>query len=352
MSDPPIDRRTLLRNGAVALLGAGMTSALAACGDATGTLGPHDEAVARRSIAIDYASYYPPVADLRRLVEQRAHARAAAVTFSDDAAGVAAQLATLSRWSGPRGGFRVVVVAPFDVAAVAPVARAVLARGIDVVSYLTPLPQQTAGIVVDPQRCGRLLAADVAAWGRRVLGGHGSALLVRPPTRAAVPDPFAPLAARSERALLDELGRRAPGVEPVAATAAQGAADAQAAVARALRDYPSTRIVLCWNDATATGAAAALGEHFPPREHPRLYSGGVAAAGISTRATLRALGRDGILRCLVAPRLGDLADALVELPYALLHGRPAHDVRVPARALGSAAPRSIAAYARDYAPNG
>lgn len=349
VSDAAIDRRTLLRGGAAALLGAGASGVLAACGDGTDAPGPHAEAVARRSIAIDYASYYPPVADLRRLVEQRAHARSAAVTFSDDAAGVEAQLATLRRWTGPRGGFRVIVIAAFDVAAVAPIARAARAQGIDVVSYLTPLPQQTAGIVVDPEHCGRLLAADAAAWAQRALGGDGQALLVRPPADPSVPDPFAPLAARAERALLDELARRAPGIEAVAATQGRGSADAQAAVARALRDYPGVRVVLCWNDAAAVGAARALGERFPADDRDRLYAGGVATAGVATRAILRELGGDGVLRCLVAPRLHDLADALVALPYGLLHGRPAREARVPVRALGDAAPRPIAAYARDYA---
>ncbi|HZV73046.1 MAG TPA: substrate-binding domain-containing protein [Conexibacter sp.] len=347
MNGEPIDRRTLLRTGVGALLGAGAASALAACGSG-GDSGPHARAVARRSIAIDYASYYPPVADLRRLVERRAHARGAAITFSDDAAGVEAQHATLRTWTGPRGGFRAIVVAPFDAAAVAPLARAALARDVQVVSYLTPLPQQTARIVADPARCGRLLARDVAGWAARSLGDHAQALLVRPPARPAVPDPVAPLAPVAERALLDELARRAPGVQAVAATEGQGTADAQAAVARALRDYPQVRVVLCWNDATAAGAARALGEHLPEGEHARRYAGGVALPGIATRATLQDLRHGGILRCLVAPRLRDLADALVDLPYGLLQGRAPQDARVPVRALNAEAGQLVMAYARDY----
>lgn len=349
MSGEPIDRRTLLRTGAGALLGAATASALAACGSGDEP-GPHASAVARRSIAIDYASYYPPVAELRRLVEQRAHAQGARVTFSDDAAGADAQRTTLQRWSGPRGGFHAIVVAPFDAAAVAPLARAALVRDIAVVSYLTPLPQQTARIVVDPAAAARLLASDTAAWAARAVEGHAQALLVRPPLRPAVPDLVAPLAPIAERALLAELARRAPGVQAVAATEARGAADAQAAVARALRDYPDVRTVLCWNDATAAGAARALAERFPAAEHRRLYSGGTALSGIATRKTLDTLRDGGVLRCLVAPRLRDLADALVDLPRTLLNGQAPHDAHVPSRALTATTPQQIAAYARDYGP--
>lgn len=347
MSGGPIDRRTLLRTGAAALLGAGATELLAACGASTGG-GPEARAVARRSVAIDYASYYPPVAELRRLVEREAAARGALVTFSDDAAGSAAQVANLRRWSGPRGGFRAIVVAPFDAAALAPLADAALARGIALVSYLAPLPRQTARIVVDPDGAGRLLAADAAAWARRTLGGAGQALLVSP-TRPAVPDPFAPLAAPAQRALLDELARHAPRVEPVAVTEAIGAADAQAAVARALQDYPRVRLVLCWNDATAQGAGAALAAAHPAAERPRLYAGGLALAGVATDATLAQLAAGGVLRALVAPRLRDLAGALVALPTALLHGARPRDAHVPARLLAPAASRLIDTYRRDYA---
>jgi ABC-type sugar transport system substrate-binding protein len=349
VSGAPIDRRTLLRGGAAALLGAGAAGLLDACGQGASEPGPHASAVARRSIAIDHASYYAPIADLRRLVEARAHARGAAVTFSDDAAGTRAQLATLRQWTGPRGGFHAIVIAPFDATAVAPLARAALARGVRVVSYLTPLPRQTTGIVVDPEQCGRLLARDAAAWAQRTLGGRDQALLVRPPAQPAVPDPFAALAPLAERALLAELALRAPGLQAVAATEGQSAADAQAAVVRALHDYPGVRVVLSWSDGAAAGAAAALSARFPASEHARLYAGGVAPPGPATRATVEQAGAGGILRCLVAPRLRDLADALVDVPYGLLHGAAPRPLSVPARALTAATPRLIAAYTSDYA---
>jgi ABC-type sugar transport system substrate-binding protein len=353
MSDARIDRRTLLRGGAAALLGTSAAGLLAACGgDGADEAGPQERAVARRSIAIDYASYYPPAADVRRLVEQRARARGARVTFSEDPSGVAAQLATLRRWSGPRGGFHAIVVAPFDAAALAPLVRDALAREIAVVSYLAPLQRQTAAIAVDPERCGRLLAADAAGWAQRALGGgdrRAQALVVRPPAAPTVPDPFAALAGRAERALLAELRRRDAHVVAVAATEATGRADAKAAVVRALQDYPDARLALCFDDTTAAGAAEALTDAVPEAERPRLYAGGIAVDGIATAASLDTLASGGVLRALVAPRVRDLADALVELPWALLHGRPPRDADVPARLLSAATPQLIATYRRDYA---
>ncbi len=349
MSAAPIDRRTLLRGGAAALLGLGATGVLAACGEDARESGPEALAVARRSIAIDYASYYAPIADLRRLAGQRARARGAAITFSADAAAASAQLATLRRWTGPRGGFHALVVAPFDAAAVAPIADAALKRGVKIVSLGASLPHETAHIGIDADRAGRLLARDAARWAQRTLGGGAQVLLVRPPAHPAVPGPFASLAPRAERALLDELAQRAPALDAVAATEGQGSADTQAAVARALRNYPHVRVVLCWGDAAASGAARALARHAPTSEHARLYVGGIAVPGIATRATLATLRSGGILRGLVAPRLRDVADALVDLPYGLLHGRAPHDVSVPLQALSAATPQPIAAYASDYA---
>ncbi len=349
MSARAIDRRTLLRTSAAALLGTGAAGLLSACGGGADELGAQARAVARRSIAIDYASYYPPVADLRHLVDQRARVVGARVTFSDDASGIAAQRATLRGWSGPRGGFRALVVAPFDAAAVAPIVDDALARGIDVVSYLAPLPRQTARIVVDPAAAGRQLAADAAAWAHRALRGRGQLLLVRPPADLRVPDPFAVLAAPIERALLATLARTAPGLEPVAVTEATAAADARAAVARALQDYPHVRLALCFNDATAAGAADALAHAHAAADRPRLYAGGVALGGVATGRTLRQLSAGGVLRALVAPRLRDLADALVDVPYALLHGQPSRDAEIEARVLAAGDTELIAAYRHDYA---
>ena len=58
-----------------------------------------------------------------------------------------------------------------------------------------------------------------------------------------------------------------------------------------------------------------------------------------------------MLRALVAPRLRDLAGALVDVPYALLHGAAPHDARVPARLLAAGDAQLVAAYRSDYSPS-
>ncbi|MDX6690123.1 MAG: hypothetical protein QOG15_1580 [Solirubrobacteraceae bacterium] len=189
MTPELFDRRAVLPAGAGAgaALGLAVPGALASCGGGD-KLNAHTKAVARHSIAIDDASFYAPIDDVRRLVSERAHKRRALITFSKDPAGAGAQVRSLRTLTGKRGGFRVVV------------------------SYVTPLRSQTAAITVDPARTGALLAANAARWARRELRGRSAVLLVVPPTGQTVPDPFAAGAARSEPAIRSTLAARAPGL--------------------------------------------------------------------------------------------------------------------------------------------
>lgn len=81
---------------------------------------------------------------------------------------------------------------------------------------------------------------------------------------------------------------------------------------------------------------------------PGLYVGGRAAPAITTAATLRALRDDPFLRAIVAPRLRDLADALVDLPWAILRGRAPRDVSAPLTVLTERSDQ-LDAFAADYA---
>lgn len=340
-----LDRRALLRRaGGAALLGSGVAT-LAGCGDFSPKPGREAQAVAARSIGLDVASYYPPITDLRRLVQARAQARGANVLLSADAAGSTAQLANLRQWTAARSGFHALVIAPFDAAAVDPLAAAALARGVAVVSYAAPLKHQSAAVGIDPARSGRLLARDVNGWATHQPAGLVQVLLVRPTPGGAAPDPYVQVAPRAETALRGALATSL--LQPVAATTATAAADATAAVARALSDFPAIRVVLCWNDTTALGAAAALTAHHPASEHARLYVGGQGAPALSGRASLDALAGNGVLRCLVAPRLRDLADALVDVPFGLLHDQHRSDVPAPLLALTRQSPQ-LADYRGDY----
>jgi ABC-type sugar transport system substrate-binding protein len=345
------DRRAVLRGalraGAGTVLGLGLPAALGGCGGGS-ELNAHTKAVARRSIAIDYASYYAPIDDVRRLVLERAKQAGVTVTFSNDPAGSAAQLPSLRTLTGERGGFKVVVIAAFDVAAVDPIAAAALKNGIKIVSYVTQLGHQTSAIEVDPARTGALLATHAAAWASSHLDGRGSVLIVVPPAGQTVPDPFVTGAAKSEPAIRSTLAAKAPGLRVAATAAAYGTPDARQAVGRALSAHPGVRIVLCWNDATAVGASQALRERHPAAERTRLYAGGQGAPAITTRATLEHLRHDDVLRCLVAPRLRDLANALVDVPRGLLRNQPAANLAPPIQVL-TASSSALRGYERDYA---
>lgn len=313
---------------------------LPACGDEDEP-GPIERQIARSSIGLDYASYYAPVQDVHRLVLERARRRGARVTFSHDEAGAAAQRRTLEAWIGARGGFRALVVAPFERGSVEPVAGQALEDGIAVVSYLVPLRNETTGISVNPRVAGSLLADEAAAW---AAGRPASAILVRPPEKPATADQFAVLAPEVERTLLRRLRGRAPGIEAVAATQAQSVDDAQAAVARALADYPAASVVLGWNDSTAVGAAAAL--RAAGREQ-RAFAGGVAMAGVAGKENLEALDDDAVAIAFVAPRLRELAGKLVDVPLALLRDRsPVSGEVVPVALKASSS--QLADYRSDY----
>jgi ABC-type sugar transport system substrate-binding protein len=324
---------------AVALIGV----ALVGCGSTyDGSKdGPQAKAIARTSIAIDYASYYAPIKDLRRLVLARAKAVGAKVTFSDDASGSPAQLASLRRFTGATGGFKVVVVAPFDAAAVDPIAAKATASGVSVVSYLTPLAHQTTGITVDSG--AKALTTDAARWAKRS-GSRGQVLLITPPAQQTVPDPFLAYATQNAYDLKSAIrpDSTLTGNLQVAATAqAIGEADAAQLVLAERKAHPGIDLVLTWSDATALGASQAL-----PRSG---YVGALGAPAVSDPRTLRmiASGR-GPLRTVVAPRLADLASALVDAPFALLRGDPKKATTVPVQTFTKGAAATRAALA-DYA---
>ena len=175
-------------------------------------------------------------------------------------------------------------------------------------SYVTPLKHQSAGIVVDRAEAGRLLATEAAKHGKR-------ALIVRPPSEPAVPLPFAPGFAAAEQAI--------GGIVDVVATVeAQADADAIAAVGSALQADRSIEVILCWNDLTAIGAANA--------GNGNVYVGGIGAPSLSDPRALRF--RQG-LECLVAARISDLANALVDLPLAYAAGEKPGSRTVPLSAI-------------------
>ncbi len=329
-----LTRRGALARAARMGAGAGLLG-LAGCGDVH-RRGAEELATARSSIAIDHASFYAPIEDLRRLVQGEARRRDARVLFSADPSGAPAQQASLRRLTAADSGFRVVVVAPFDPTAVAPLLGAARGRGMDVVGLVTPVAHQSAAILVDGAGAAGLLAADAARWA----GGHagGGVLLVAPPARSPVPDPFHPYARGAAVALARAV--EAAGLRVAGRVEALGAADAAPAVRGALAAHPGVRVVLTWNDATALGTAGVV--------RRADYVGALGAPAVTGRAALAALEGPGPLRCLVAPRLAALAEALVALPLGLLRGAAPRSTTLRAQTLvrGGAAARAARA---DYA---
>ncbi len=286
-------------------------------------IGTQTRALARRSVAIDYASYYAPFEDVKRLATAHATELDVTVTWSDDPSGTPAQVQQLRQWTGDTGGFRAIAVAPFDVAAVDPIAANAIESGIAIISYVTPLKHQTAAIVVDRAEMGRLLATDAVKHGRR-------ALIVRPPSTPAVPLPFAPGFADAEAAM-------AQIVDVVATVEAQADPDAIAVVEAAMAADPSIELVLCWNDLTAIGAAAAVDRD--------IYVGGLGAPSLSEARSLRL---HGALRCLVAARISDLANALVDVPLAYARGQKPGSLTIPVTVLKKGSP-ALKTFAADFA---
>ena len=306
-----ITRRAFLARGAAAAAAGPLL--LAGCGgDDAGELGPQAKALAGRSIALDYASYYAPAELIRGLAQARAAKRGAALTLSADPSGADAQLATLRRWTAKTGGFGVIVVAAFDAAQVEPVAAKALDAGIRIVPFVTPLEHKTAAITYDFAAAGRMLAGHAAAR-----AGDGARAIVVAPPVGRVPDPFAAPA----QAGAEALSAAFPDAHVVKA---QAEADAADAVGGALRAEPGARVVLCWSDGAALGALHALQR----RGISGAYVGALGAPALATPRALDRLRAGGPLQALVAARPTDLAHALVDLPFALLKGGAAHDVAV------------------------
>ena len=115
---------------------------------------------------------------------------------------------------------------------------------------------------------------------------------------------------------------------------AQAEADAGAVVAAALSADDSLTTILCWNDTTALGAAGAVGDDS--------YVGGLGNPSLSAAPKL-----GGPLKCLVAARLLDLANALVDLPLAYAHGERPGSRAVPVTVIKRGSPEAKA-FAEDF----
>jgi ABC-type sugar transport system substrate-binding protein len=346
----PVQRRAFLRMAAGATLG--LPFVLAACGEKTPV------AASRSDFVINAIGGSPPPDDFGRLLAARAQAkRAIALYRLSGPLSVDSLLVPRLREESALGLFdpalnkrppiHALIVAPaVHLELVEPLLANARAQGIKVVVYPRPVQAQDAAIVADSVEGATILARHAAAWARSRIRGRGEMLLVMPRADQVGRDPFAP-ASDAERAIRATLAHDAPGLK--IATTVRVTRNAQRdKLAPALAAHPAVRVVLLWDDGAAPAAASALRARHPAGTRDQLYVGAMGAPAVASRATFDELKRDDVLRVVVATGARDLANAMIDLPLAVLQGKAKGDVRLPFHTLtpGSSALRR---YSADYA---
>jgi hypothetical protein len=243
---------------------------------------------------------------------------------------------------------RLVVLSAAEPSSLEPIAEQAISRGVKIVAYPRPLRHQTAAIIFDVAAAAAALARGAAAWARERLGGRGRILLALPPTECVNENALCAETATLEHAWRSTLAHEAPGLEIATSNEALGELGGSEVLAPLVRGH-ETPIVLTWSDEVATGLARELRLH-PPAEagSSDLYVAALGAPSVVSSATFLELQQQGPLRVVIAARLRELCEAMVELPHTLLHEGPAHDVTLAPWTL---TPRSaaLASYSRDYA---
>jgi ABC-type sugar transport system substrate-binding protein len=344
-----VGRRALLRGAAVAAIG--LPGVLAACGKTT-------LLEANTSYyKVDTVGTSPPSGDLARLITQRAaalHMRPSlSALYGIDLVDTLQRQTRLGLYVARTNKYEaedLILVAASQPAQIEPLLAAAVTHGTKIVAYPAALRHQTAAILVDVVQAATMLATHAAAWATSRRGGRGKVLLLLPD-----PDRLTHLkrlyqddGPAIEQALRTTLARAAPGLTVVGRARGDYAALGELVVGRALSKHPDATMVLSWHDDAALGAATALRHRHASASPDSLYVGALGMPAVFSRDTLTALMRDDVLRVVIAARARDLANAMVELPHALLRGDSARDVRL---ALQTLTPRSAAltGYIRDYA---
>jgi len=354
LAGEPVDRRTILGLGARALLLLGAPTALAACGQ---TVPKYVDRVGYQlDASIGEGSV--PLSELVPLLKSRARAMSMDPVLNQVAAGRMNPLLAEQTSLGPYDpqtntrppANRLVVMSAVEPSSLEPIAAQAMARGVKIVPFPRPLHNQTSAIVFDAPAAATAVARQAASWAREHLGGHGRALLVLPSSECSSENALCSEGPAIEQAWRAALGREAPGLEVTTADEAVGelgGAEQLAPLARRRR----TQIVLVWSDEVATGLARAL-RRDPPAGGPPggPFVGALGAPTVVSAATFAELERQGPLRLVVAARLRELAEAMVDVPHALLHGAaPASVTLAPWTLTPHSA--ALAAYRTDYAPH-
>ncbi len=323
-----LTRRTMLRRSGAAALALGVPSLLAACGKTTPK--PKNSSI----YVIHVGEGAPRTEDLVPLLTREAKALHMQPILSTGETSPEALKQTLapgaynpetnkaSTLSGP------VVFYATEAAKLEPIAADAIGRGNQLIPYPVAMKHQSAAIVFDAKRAAAELAAQAIAWANRHAQGSASVVLVPPDPSAGI-NPLAVEAAEIERAWRSALGQ-ASGLSVAATVAGYGEPLGEEQVAAAVRSTSGACVVLCWEDQVAIGAAKALrAKPLAATDAGSLLVCCMGAPVAYTRATFEELESGGPFQLMVTARASDLADAMVELPQALLAGGSADSVTLP-----------------------
>jgi hypothetical protein len=347
-----VDRRTALRASARGLLLLSAPAALSACGRTVPLF------VDRVGYQLDASlgEGLVPLSELVPLITARARQLGMDPVLNQVPAG---QMSQLLRQQSSLGAFnpqtnlrpvanRLVVMCAVEPSSLEPIAAEAIKRGVKIVPYPRPLRNQTAAIVFDVPAAAATLARGAAAWANQRLGGRGRVLLAPPPSECSNENALCAEGAAIEQAWRATLAREAPGLEIVTFDGAVGELGGSEALAPMVRSH-GIQLALTWSDEVGTGLAQSLRRHPPSGTDAQdLYVAALGAPTVVSRSTFAELQQQGPLRTVIAARLRDLANAMVDLPHSLLHEGPARSV---ALAPSTLTPHSsaLASYSSDYA---
>jgi hypothetical protein len=347
-----LTRRTMLRRSGAAALALGVPTLLAACGKTT----PAQKV--EPIFLIHIGSEAPRPEDLVRLITRRARQLHVYPILSKDPEALEPlQLAVKPGEFDPETNKASALAAPLvfnatQTARLEPVAAEAIGRGTPLIPYPVPLKHQTAAIVFDATRAATELAEGAIAWASRHLDEPAEVLLVLP--KAEGGDAIYALtseAANIEHAWRSTLAGAAGSLSVGRVYRGSAEEVGEELVAPIVRSSPRTRIVLCWEDQIAIGVAKAL-----RRQPPTGVTAGdllVACLGAPTafmRTTFAELESGGPFQLMVTARATDLANAIVDLPTAVLKGESIESVTLPLSTLTPGS-KLIPRFSQEYLPH-
>ncbi len=347
-----ITRRAMLRRTGTAALALGVPTLLAACGRTTPKI--ETEPV----FLIHIGSEAPRAEDLVPLITRRARAlRVHPILSKYPEALEPLRQAVEPGLFNPETNKASALSAPlvFDASQtdrLESVAAEAIVRGTPLIPYPVALKNQTAAIVFDAARAASELAAGAIAWAGRHLHEPAEVILVLPfPEGGKTVYALTSESANFERAWRSALAKEAGQLSVARVLRGNGELVGEELVAPAVRSSPRTRIVLCWEDQVAIGTAKALRQDPPAGTSAgNLLVGCLGAPTAYMKTTFVELESGGPFQLMVTARAGDLANAIVDLPAALIQGEAIKTLTLPLSTLTPGS-KLVGQFAQEYLPH-